>query len=353
MEDIFKQLVAERHKAEEGVIETPTEEVNPTEEPIVDPVVGDEVVETAVEPTEEPVVEEPKSEKLKVDYNQWLSDNESTIKTYLNEKDKDYSKIPSEQLAEMKIRKENPTFSDEDVKEELGEKYGIGLQKQSENIDDYSDVEDDEARELVKEAKLHNKNLVTLQRALKKDAPTFVKEFEDAKASISLPEFEIEAPKIEQVKQLTIEEQYEEIQKQAETYKNEQWIPELKKSLDSFESVKQQVEYEDNGNKVVLDVDYKLSEADKKELLEEYGDYVVTAKDQEKYQDLDGFLNDKAPAKILSKLLKTVAKESAAKARETFVKNDLLNYDDGVKRQAQPQGELSFAEKFLAASQKK
>lgn len=351
MEDLFTQLVAEKYKTEapvEPVLEQPENPEVVSEESISE----EPVIETPEQPiveAEQPVVQE----KIKVDYNQWLTENETTIKAYLNEKDKDYSKVPAEQLAEMKIRKDNPHFSDEDVRAELGEKYGVGLEKLSENIDDYQDLEESEAKQAVKDAKAHNANLAKLQRGLKKDSPLFVKEFEDAKQSINLPEFEIEAPKVESAKPLTLEEQYEEIQKQAEAYKNEQWIPELKKSIDVFESIKQQVEYEDNGNKVVLDVDYKLSDTDKQELLEEYSDYIVTAKDQEKYQDLDGFLKDKAPAKVLGKLLKTVAKESAAKARETFVKNDLLNYDDGLKRQAQPQGELSFAEKFLAASKKK
>lgn len=348
-EDIFKQLVAEKFNGAEP--KEPLAEEPQTTETV------EEVAEEPTDITEPPVTqeeivnkepEEPKTaEKQKIDYTQWLTENEDTIKKYLNEKDKDYSKLPSEQLAEMKIRKENPHFSDQDIKEELSEKYGIGLEKLSENIADYEDFDEDEAKELIKEAKIHNKNLAKLQRELKKDAPSFASEFEEAKSNISLPEFEIEAPKIEQQKPLTIEEQYEEIQKQAEVYKNEQWIPQLKQAIDSFESIQEEVEYEDNGNKVVLNVDYKLSETDKKGFLEDYGDYIVTVKDQENYQTLEGFLKDKVRSKVVTKLLTTVAKESAARARESFVKNNLLNYDDSNKRQYVPQGELSFAEKLL------
>ncbi len=352
-QDIFTQMVSERYKQspEEPVAEPETPQ--PEETPVVEePTVEEPVTE---QPTETPVdVEpsEPTSEKLKVDYKEWFSQNEETFHKYLKEKNTDYSQMSSEALMEMKFRQENPHLSNEDIKEELSDKYGIGQSKMSEDIADYEN-DDSDGKEELKEAKAFNRELARKQRELKKEVPSLVKQFEEAKANIQLPEFEIDAPKkVEEVKQMTAEEQYEELQRQAETYKNEQWIPQLKQSIDSFESVKTEVEYEDNGDKVVLNVDYKLSEADKKELLEEYGDYIVTAKDQEKYQDLDGFLKDKAPAKVLSKLLKTVAKEASAKARESFVKNDLLNYDDGIRRQTTTQGELSFAEKFLTATKK-
>lgn len=302
-------------------------------------------IETAEEVTtnelvEEPVKEDVVPEKIKVNYNEWLTQHEQTISKYLTEKNTDYKSLDPEKLAELKFRKDNPNLTEEDIREELADKYGIGLSKMSEDLDDYEDELE------LKEAKEHNKNLAKLQRELKKAAPKFAEEFEQNKYSIELPDFEIDIPK-QQYK--TQEDIYDEIIQQTETYRQEQWIPELKKSVDSFESIKQQIEYEDNGNKVVLDVDYKLSDADKQEIIDEYGDYIVTAKDQEKYQDLDGFLKDKAPAKVMSKLLKTVAKEAAARARESFVKNELLNYDDGKQQYTPQTGELSFAEKVFAA----
>ena len=94
----------------------------------------------------------------------------------------------------MQLKKANPHLSDEDIKEELADKYGIGLQKLSENIDDYADDVE------LKEAKAYNKQLDKLSRQLKKDAPLIAKEFEDYKQTLNLPEFEFELPKIEKGK---------------------------------------------------------------------------------------------------------------------------------------------------------
>ena len=316
------------------------------EEPIVEEtaeeIAADPIVEDSPIIEEEAIAEPPALEKKKIEYNKFLEDNDDVFSNYYKEKNTNYSDMAADKLAEMQIRKASPHLSDADIKEELADKYGVGLARNSENEDDYEDAED------FKQAKLDNKALDKLQRQLKKDAPLMAKEFEDGKQSIILPDFEMdfEAPKANIAK--TDEEYIQELQEKGDTYKKDVWIPELKKALESFENIKQQVEYEDNGSKVVLDVDYKLSDGDKEELINELQDYIVTGKDRERYQDLDGFLKDKAPAKYYQKLMTTVAKEAAAKARANFVKNDLLNYDDSTRNRSTPDvSEMSFAEKLL------
>lgn len=313
--------------AEETATEAVDEEINtPTDEVIA--------------PIEEAVVEAPVIEKKKIDYNQFLQDNDDVFSQYYKEKNTDYTKMSVDKLAEIKIKRDNPTLSEEDVKAELEDKYGIGLQKLSENAEDYLEEED------YKFAKDHNKRLAKLQRELKKDAPLIANEFEEAKKSITLPEFELDFEA--STEKLTDEQYIKKIQEEGEAYKSNVWIPELKKGLEAFESIKQQIEYEDNGSKVVLDVDYKLSDKDKAELIDELQDYVVTAKDQERYQDLDGFLKDKAPAKYMQKLMTTVAKEAAAKARANFVKNDLMNFDDSPRNSGSADTEIDFAKAVFA-----
>lgn len=324
----------------EGLVEEIAVEETPVEEVVAETVV-EEVVAT------EPIVEEPKPvEKKKIDYNKFLEENDEVFSKYYQEKNTKYNEMPPDKLAELQIRKANPHLSEEDIKDELADKYGVGATVYSEKDEDYDDPDE------LKEAKRINKETAKLQRQLKKDAPLFAKEFEENKQSITLPEFEMDFEAQQSGEQLSDEDYIKKFEEQGETYKNDVWIPELKKTLESFESIKEQVEYEDNGNKVVLDVDYQLSNTDKEELLSELQDYIVTGKDRERYQDLDGFLKDKAPAKYYQKLMTTVAKEAAAKARASFVKNDLLNYDDSPRSRSTGDGDADFATAFFAANKK-
>lgn len=291
--------------------------------------------------------EEPRpTEKKKIDYNKFLEEHDDVFSQYYKEKSTKYNEMAAEKLAEIQIRKANPHLSESDIKEELADKYGVGLERYSENADDYDDPDE------LKQAKLENKALDKLQRQLKKDAPLIAKEFEDGKQSITLPEFELDFDSPQSGEQLSDDDYIKKFEEQGEAYKKDVWIPELKKTLESFDSIKEQVEYEDNGNKVVLDVDYKLSDKDKEELISELQDYIVTGKDRERYQDLDGFLKDKAPAKYYHKLMTTVAKEAAAKARASFVNNDLLNYDDSPRSRVTSDNNTDFATAFFAANKK-
>src|SRR5690606_23957752 len=92
----------------------------------------------------------------------------------------------------------------------------------------------------------------------------------------------------------------------------------------------------DNGNKVVLDVNYKLSDAEKEQLADYLTGYVGNDKDAEKYVvngevKWDRIVADEAARILQANLLKTVAKEAAAKARAEFVKNELVNYDESPR----------------------
>jgi len=327
-------------KTAEGLVE----EIAVEETPIAEVVVETEIEEVVAT---EPIVEEPKPlEKKKIDYNKFLEENDEVFSNYYKEKGTNYKEMSPDKLAELQVRKQYPELSEKDIQFELAEKYGIGATVYSEDADDYDDPDE------LKEAKKANKETAKLQRQLTKDAPLFAKEFEDSKQGITLPEFELDFEVPQAGEQLSDEDYIKKFEEQGETYKNDVWIPELKKTLESFESIKEQVEYEDNGNKVVLDVDYKLSTTDKEELLSELQDYIVTGKDRERYQDLDGFLKDKAPAKYYQKLMTTVAKEAAAKARASFVKNDLLNYDDSPRSRSTGEDNGDFATAFFAANRK-
>lgn len=313
----------------EKVETTVTEEVPVVEEttPVETPIVAEEVTPVAEETTTEEI---PLPTKKEIDYKDWLEQNEGTIKTYLDEKSTDYAKLPSEELVRRKIKAENPDFDENDIRDELQDKYGIGLQKRE--IDDEMDIE--EQAEIRKENAEIDKLISKGKRELKKDAGVATKFFEERKGNIELPKFEVDAPQpTETFDPVKYEE---EINRQSQEYKEKEWIPQLKSIIEPLESLKEQIDFEDNGNKVVLDVDYKLSKDEKEQILGQLADYKAHPSDS-KYindkgvADVERFLQDKATELMYKKLLKTACKESYALGRKEFVKKDLVNFDDGVR----------------------
>lgn len=345
-EEVKSEIKTEEIKADEVITDTKVEEeIKSVEDVKVDEEVKADAVEDAA------------PSKVEVDYQGWLTENEGTILQYLREKNTDYSTLPKEDLVRLKLKQDNPHFSDEDVSEELADRYGLGLKPVT--ID-----EDNMTVEEIEEAKRENKKLQALQargsRLIKTDAAQAAKFFEDQKAGITLPKFEIDAPKVE--KAVFNEDAYtKQVQDKAQEYKEKNWIPTLQKVIDPLESITEQVEYEDNGNKVVLDVNYKLSKDEKDAVLQDLADYMGKPSD-EQYVDAQGnpdvqrFVQDRVKELNFKKLLKTVAKEAAALARKEFVKNDLINFsDDGKQRGVAEKQEQDFATSFFgkASSTKK
>jgi len=281
--------------------------------------------------------------KKEIDYSSFLTENEKTLREYLNEKNTDYKALPALELVKRKISAENPEFDSEDVTHELEDKYGIGLSL----IEIDEDVmEPEEVAAAKRENKLIEKEIAKGARALKKDSAQAAEYFEQQKQSLTLPKFEVEEETVQQ-ENFSPEKYQEDLVEQAIKNKEEYWIPQLKQVIDPLESLTEQVEYEDNGNKVVLNVDYKLSKEEKSEIQEELNEYIASARDS-KYVDAQGnpdlqrFVQDKAKEIHFKKLLKTVAKEAAATARKEFVKNDLLNFDDGTKQRQMPDNDEPF-----------
>lgn len=299
---------------------------------------------TQQEPAEDPT---PTFEKLKIDYNEWLSSNEDTLYKYLSEKKTDYSSLKQEELVALKLKKDNPEFSEQDIKEELADKYGIGLDKV--NID-----RDEMTNEEITEAEKFNKDIDRKMRQLKKDAPAYLNEFNSQKESVTLPDFEYEVPTTQKEAKLTDDEVATQVQEQTNKHREEIWIPELTKAIETIPSVKKNVEFEYNGETYTVEVDYKLSDQEKKDSVSELSYYIPSQKDQEKYQDVQGFVQDKISSLMEDKLLKTVAKEVAATVLQKYVKEKVVNYDDSGRRQAvRASGDGDFAANFFQKNSQK
>jgi len=323
-EQQVEEAVIEETVVEEVIEETPVEEVVAVETPIVEETV---VVEEPVVPT-----------KKVIDYSTFLAENEGTIKKYLDEKNTDYSKLPQEELVRRKIQEDNPEFDQYDIEDVLAEKYGIGLEKKEINEDTMTSDE-------IAEAKRDNAEIDKLiakgKRELKKDASQASKHFEEIKNSLQLPTWEIEEPIVAQEPTQTFDPvaYQQELVEAEQKDKEERWIPQLKSIIDPLESLKEQIEFDDNGNKVVLDVDYKVSKEEKEEILNQLADYKAHPSDSQYLDDkgnadVERFLRDKATQLMYKKLIKTACKESYALGRKEFVKNDLLNFDDGIRNRS-------------------
>lgn len=309
----------------------PTEQVN--DKPVVDTVVEEPVQQAEVEtPVEEPT-------KTKIEYKDWLEQNKDTLYNYLKEVNTNYTELPAEEVVKIKIARDNPQWTSQEVEDELADRYGIGLKKKEIDEDSMTDSE-------IEQVNKHNseveKALSKGHRLLKKDAKEYAEILEQGKKDINLPEFEFDIPKLEE-KPLDPEKLNEELVRVANEYKEKEWIPTVKNALKDFNSIKKTVEFDNNGSKVVLDVDYKLSDKEKEELEGYLGDYVSHPSDR-RYIDKDGkadmsaFIADKSQQIYIDSLLKTVAKESAAKAVQDLVKNGLINYEDApTNAQVTPQ----------------
>ena len=331
LDAVFKET-GENPVDKAPIVEVETEEVV-VEEPIVEEKVVEEVVveETIVEEVKEPVLKE-------IDYKGFLEQNKETLKTYLNESDKDYKALGQEEVLRLKIKADNPDFDDDDIKDELADKYGIGLEKK-EITDDMDDIE---IAQINRDNAQIDKLISKGKREMKKDAVSAVDFFEQRKNTLELPKWmqeEVAQQAQEKTDKFTPEEYEAEVQKVYQENKEKIWVPSLNKVLDSFDTLKQQVKYTDNGGEVAFDVEYKLSKEEKETIRLELVDYVSQPSDS-KYLDANGnpdlqrFVEDKSKQLYFDKLISSAVKEAAAHSRKDFVKNNLINFDDGDRQKA-------------------
>src|SRR5690606_5703709 len=90
--------------------------------------------------------EEPVPAKTKIEYKDWLEQHKDAIKRYIDETSVDYSQLPPEELVKIKLQKDNPDWTQEEINDELRDRYGIGLSKKEINEDEMTDSEIAEAR---------------------------------------------------------------------------------------------------------------------------------------------------------------------------------------------------------------
>jgi hypothetical protein len=341
MSDVLLEMLS---KEVEGYEPTQTEQVTSeettaeaTQEVTEQVEVTNEVTEqteaTQVEEQVEEEVKQPK--KIELDTKDWLESNEDKLFKYLKEKKTDYSSLKAEELVALKFKQDNPELSDEDIKEELADKYGIGLERK---VIDEDLMDEDE----IAQAKAFNKTIDKLNRQLKKDAPQAQEYFKQLKESLELPKFEFELPEVEApvVNTEEVLRSYEEeIIKQAQEFRETQWTPTVKENVQKIESVSKKIEVEIEGESVIIEVNYKPSEADKKQLEEYMIGYVANDHDNANYVDTNNVVdfqrlfNDKAQTLLSDKIMKSAIVDALAKQKSAIYKKQ-VNYTDTVRNTA-------------------
>lgn len=312
---------------------TAVEEV-PAEEAVVEETPAEVVAEeVAEEPVETPVTETAVAEEevttptpVKLDLSKIVEEHEDSLVKYLEIKRTDFQGMAADKVIERKLREENPDWSDNDIKGELKDRYGIGLEKIEINEDEMTSDE-------IKEAKENNRLVERGERLLKSDAKTAKEYFEKIKSETKLPELELPST------QPSEEEYVAGLQRQLEQQRKA-WVEQVNGASKSVSSIQRTIEVEDGDNgKVAFNIDYKLSDKQKQQVSEYLYDYMAHPKDVEKYVKADGspdlvrFMADKAilNEEILNSMFRSVAKEAMAVARKSVIKQDLLNHDDGVR----------------------
>lgn len=284
---------------------------------------------------EEVVTEEEKTDvepvkvkkQVKVSYKDFIEQNKESIAKYLKDSSTDYSSLDNLEAIKLQLKSENPEWSDKLINDELEERYGLNLK----------DLDPDELSS--EEKALLNK----AERLILKHGSEAKKYLSENKVTDSiLPEFEYEFEEDEKTPEtigMTQEQYQDELLKSVEEHKEKVWIPALTKTInEQINSITEDVEYELNGNKGVIKVDYKLSEAERKEILNDLSGYIAQESDN-KYVgengevDYKGFVEDKAKLKIYSKLMKSAVKEALAIAQENVIKNNIVNYSEEVRTQ--------------------
>lgn len=346
-----------QEEKKEDVVTDPTK-VEPVEggEDVtkVIPESGVDVVKTPEEVKESPVAEKVEEKpvetvpsKVKIDYQPWLTDNEEVIADYFRNKDKDFNSMSDQEAVRTQLKRDNPGWDNGDIDAELADKYGIGI----EHIDiDEDDMDADE----IREAKKHNASIEKGLRLLKTEGKKAKDSLTKYKESLTLPEFEyeMEAQGGQPQEGYYTPEVF--AQKQAndvQEYKEKTWIPQLTEAVSSVESVTHNVEIEEEGGKVALNISYSLSDAEKQELVDYLADYSGHPSD-EKYikdgaVDLQSFLQDKATEKFYKKIIQVGIQEALTKGRKEVIKNELLNFDGGGSNRKTPSDVTKTPEESL------
>lgn len=222
---------------------------------------------------------------------------EKDILDYLKEKNRDYSVMSDVDVVKAALRKENPTWTREDVDLKMRRIYGKDLSKI-----DTSSIDQDLEPEKYEKALEHNENVENALADLRLDAlqkrPFLIKQQQE----LELPSIEQKQP-VSETKPLSPEEV---------EAANQNWIKSVDASLPSLSDIKQTID-----NKEVV---YSLNDDEKKELDSKIKNFnLINFAKERGWQNEDGSPNI---IKLAEDVLKLNSFDKISKSYATQIKTD-------------------------------
>lgn len=263
---------------------------------------------------------------VKLSLDDYIKSNEDSLKAYFKYKDLDLDSLTEEQVLYEGLKKKNPYWSAQDIKDELADEYGIGLTLKEVT----EDMTEEEEAEVKRYNEFVSEKIRRGQRRLKADALNYKKELQDLKESIVLPELETEIEVNLDASEKTIEQ----VTKEYEEWRGSVWIPEVEKSVSKVKGIRKVVKVNmDEGVTEDLTLSYALTDSQKKELQEYMNNYVDQPSDMKFVNDkgevdYDSLVQEKAVHLFSNHIISSMVKEGIAKLKGEFVKKRLVNYED-------------------------
>lgn len=264
--------------------------------------------------------------QVKVSIEEYLQSNENVLRDYLKYKDLNVDNLTDEQIVIEGLKRKYPRWTDSDLKDELRDRYGIGLSKK--------EITEDMDSDEIAEIKAYNDKIEDKIRSggrhLRSDVDSYKKDILDFKQSLVLPEFETEVEVQTDVGNKTVEQ----VQQEIKEWREKEWIPAISETISKVKGVNTVVKVNvDEGVTEDLELTYLLSEKQKAELQEYMNNYVDHPSDakfiNEKGEvDYTGLVQEKAVQLFSNHIISSMVKEGIAKVKGDFIKNRLVNYED-------------------------
>lgn len=333
----------------------PSASVSPIVEPVVEPVVEPAVEEAVttdnvktddtlvISPTQEKINQEPETAKedkpepkerefrnevSKDLYDAFQSKELSKIKDILDRVYYDANKLDPHEIAVQKIKNDNPDWTDEDIADELWDKYSVGKKPLTE--EDKELLDDDQIKAYEKELKKGEREF----KKLVSDGKSFL----NSKNKVDVDFPEIDPKEFIPDGYMTEDKFIENYSKQAEENNKqtqEQWQSIVNSGLKDFDkSQKINIDLGDDGG--VFDFTYNISDDEFNDLKTFLSDYSNTTASDSKYVtgegdnikvDVTSMFKNKMFGMLGSKILKSAIKEGFNKGKDLILNKTIKNAD--------------------------
>lgn len=302
--------------------------------------------ESASEESTQDTVHEPQVIKDKVKYNlkDYVDNHSEVLDKYFRLKNLNVDSMSNEDLAKYKLKQENPSWTKEDIEDELKVQYGIGLKLKKLP----EDALDSEIEEVERYNERIQEEIKRGERRLRSDVHSVKSKIVEEQSNLILPEVELDVELTSDPTQIITAYQEKAIQEQTK-FLEEVWKPSIKEAVSKSGGFKQKIEFEvKEGDKVVSELTYKYTEKQKEELnsyLSQYqyhptdDKYIINKETGE--VDFQRFVNDKAKQLFAEDIIKASTKTALSQFKSKFVKEDMVNFSDEPRRVTKPNEQRS------------